>query len=94
MRRLRHRRGRRHRGDRRLPDLDDANFARTKLTDAGVNALAAGTKIRQIDARETKVTKEGAERAKMGRVRLEIRVEEGRTKVLPLLLDHTSWAIV
>ena len=58
-----------------LPDLADANFAGTKLTDAGVKALAAAPKIRQIDARETKATKEGAERAKMGRARLEIRVE-------------------
>jgi hypothetical protein len=58
-----------------LPNLEDANFARTKLTDVGVKALASGTKIRQINASGTKATKEGAERAKMGRTRLEIRVE-------------------
>ena len=53
----------------------NVGYGRTKITDAGMMALAAAPKIRQIDARGTKATKEGAERAKMGRTRVEIRVE-------------------
>jgi internalin A len=58
-----------------LPELIDANFARTRLTDTGLTALADAPKIRQIDVSGTKVTKGTAEREKLKRARLEIRVE-------------------
>jgi hypothetical protein len=55
--------------------LEDVGFANTRLTDAGLAALAASPTIRCIDARETKVTKDGAARAKLGRTRFDIRLE-------------------
>jgi internalin A len=59
----------------KLPQLLDAGFARSKLTDAGAKLLASGAKLRVLDARGSKVSREGAERAKMGRARLDIRTD-------------------
>lgn len=58
-----------------LPELTDAGFGRSKLTDAGAKLLGSAAKLRVLDARGTKVTREGAERAKRGRARLEIRTD-------------------
>lgn len=59
----------------KLPELTDAGFGRSKLTDAGAKLLGSCAKLRVVDARGTKVTREGAERAKMGRARFEIRTD-------------------
>jgi len=59
----------------KLPELTDAGFGRSKLTDAGAKLLGSCAKLRVLDARGTKVTREGAERAKMGRARFEIRTD-------------------
>lgn len=59
----------------KLPQLTDAGFGRSKLTDAGAKLLGSAAKLRVLDARGTKVSREGAERAKMGRARLEIRTD-------------------
>jgi hypothetical protein len=58
-----------------LPEFQDGNFTRTKLTNVGVQSLALAPTIRNITACETKVTREAAERAKMGRKNVEISVE-------------------
>lgn len=59
----------------RLAGVEDVRMARSNLTDAGAKLLGAAPKLRHLDARGTKVTREGAERAKMGRARLEIRTD-------------------
>jgi Leucine-rich repeat (LRR) protein len=59
----------------KLPQLTDSGFARSKLTDAGAKLLASAAKLRVLDVRGTRVSREGAERAKMGRARLDIRTD-------------------